>query len=123
MVSGHDSISSFDLQAQRVRRYTTVSTVGLFVGTAFGVNVPSWFGGSSSVAGTATKASSTDKTDQTVSDLYLWMQQQQKQQRRHSFYTPSVASADITDTDTSSVTSNAAYLAGGVVQVGIQGKW
>ena len=123
IVSGHHSSSSLNLQAERVRRYTNVTTVGLFVGTAFGVNVPSWFGGSSSVTGNVTKASSTDKPDQTVSDLYLWMQQQQKQQHRHSFNTPSATSAEIITDNTSSMTSSASYLTGGVVQVGIQCEW
>ena len=121
MVSARDSSSSLNLRAQRIRRYTNVSTVGLFVGTAFGVNVPSWFGGSSSVTGDVTKASSKDKPDQTVSDLYLWMQQQQKQQHIHSFHTASATTAEISD-NTSSATSSASYLTGGVVQVGIQCK-
>ncbi len=86
MISGEKTNVTCELQPQRVSSLS--QTLSRQVGSMFGLKPSAWFSRSSST--TANTGSNKGGRDgDTVSDLYVWMQQQQKQHYKQSYYTRS----------------------------------
>lgn len=97
MASGNRYTTSFESRPQPVHtQYKRHSSVGFLVGSTLGVNLPSWLSRNSSITGdrNSSSALSGEAQTQTVSDLYLWMQQQQG---KHNYSVSTRSSAALDD--------------------------